>query len=92
MCKQKQHHNNITQMCKCSCTLVSPFTSLNRSHSGQVSVLRRGLQHIGCIYIMCLFVRQLLDAHAAKTEVENTSVTSAKLFFYWEQHFFQGSD
>lgn len=42
--------------------------------------LRRGPQHIGCIYIMCLFVSQLIDVHAAKTEVGNTSMTSATIF------------
>lgn len=56
------------------------FHQSEPSPSRQVSELRRGLQHIGCIYIMCLFVRQLLDAHTAKTEVENTGVTSARLF------------
>lgn len=42
--------------------------------------MRSGLQHIGCIYIMCLFVRELLDVHATETKVEITSVTSAKPF------------
>lgn len=78
------------QMCKRSCILFSPLTSVNTLRSRQASEVRRGLQQIGCIYIMCLFVRQLLNVHAAKTEVENTCVTSAKLFY--SGCFFQGSE